>query len=109
MAHALPSPSVSASYSFGTQGNDRIDPHRSSGRQPGGKEGDDGNEQHDGDEGDRIGRADAVKEAVQQTGGGERPDHAGYQTDRDNCHRLTDNETEDGVLSRPERNPNPNF
>ena len=54
-------------------------------------------------ESDRIPRADSEEQAVQQTGGGERTDQSDRDADRDQHHRLADDEPEDGRLRRAER------
>ena len=72
------------------------DPQESAGGQPRRDKCNRGDQQHDGEKRERIRRADAEEQAVQQTRRGEGAGNPHNETDRDQGHGLPDDKTEDG-------------
>jgi len=94
---------------FAAQRNYRINDAGAPGRPPAGNESDKAEQDGDGENCERIGRADAVKQIAEQTADGEDERDADDSAERDQPHAFAEDQAQHVAALRAEGEPNADF
>lgn len=92
-----------------TESHHRIDPHRSTGRNPTGEKRDREQEHNHGGEGKRIGGAHAVEHCRYQAGQAQRSHDADRDSDQRDSRSLSEHATKYVMRLCTKRHPDPDF